>query len=227
MCSVGEDEGRVDPSPSQTVRAGAGAHLLQDRHQTEPAAPLQGTGDNKGFYRMELWRIRDRKMQNSFNKALALLCHQEADSVADSPYIGRARHIRNAVTSTPRNSSSLQTQEGSDVHTDMETSRPLLEDCRTERSEGKDRRFPLVIKTFVLNRQRPQRVDHCRSVLWIYQSLHLYSPPKTKPGLWAQMLLGFRPVDRVDTNHVKAAGQFLRGSVQRAEGTAVFLFYWI
>ncbi|XP_049908020.1 centriolin-like [Epinephelus moara] len=64
------------------------------------------------------------------------------DSVAESPYIGKARHVRNIITSTPRNSSSfsssLQTHEGSDVHTDMETSRPLLEDCRTEQSKDED-----------------------------------------------------------------------------------------
>ncbi|XP_044053435.1 centriolin isoform X3 [Siniperca chuatsi] len=67
------------------------------------------------------------------------LC-SEVDTVAESPYFGKARDIRNTITSTPQpqtscsssSSSSLQTQEGSDVHTDMESSRPLLEDCRTE-----------------------------------------------------------------------------------------------
>lgn len=73
------------------------------------------------------------------------LCHQEVetvDSVAESPYIGKARHIRNTITSGPRNSSSspsLQTQEGSDLHIDMGTSHPFLEDCKTEQSKGKDR----------------------------------------------------------------------------------------
>ncbi|XP_078106551.1 centriolin [Sander vitreus] len=61
------------------------------------------------------------------------------DSVAESPYIGKARHIRNTITSSPRNSSSspsLQTQEGSDLHTDMGTSHPFLEDCKTEQSKA-------------------------------------------------------------------------------------------
>ncbi|XP_044190060.1 centriolin-like [Thunnus albacares] len=53
------------------------------------------------------------------------------DSVAESPYIGKARHIRNTITIS---SSSLPTQEDSDVHTDMESSHPLLEDCRTQQS---------------------------------------------------------------------------------------------
>ncbi|XP_044053432.1 centriolin isoform X1 [Siniperca chuatsi] len=71
---------------------------------------------------------------------LHLCSVQEVDTVAESPYFGKARDIRNTITSTPQpqtscsssSSSSLQTQEGSDVHTDMESSRPLLEDCRTE-----------------------------------------------------------------------------------------------
>ncbi|XP_028433479.1 centriolin isoform X1 [Perca flavescens] len=61
------------------------------------------------------------------------------DSVAESPYIGKARHIRNTITSAPQNSSSspsLQTQEGSDLHTDMGTSHPFLEDCKTEQSKA-------------------------------------------------------------------------------------------
>ncbi|XP_034727864.1 centriolin [Etheostoma cragini] len=61
------------------------------------------------------------------------------DSVAESPYIGKALHIRNTITSAPQNSSSsfLQTQEGSDLHTDMGTSHPFLEDCKTEQTKGK------------------------------------------------------------------------------------------
>ncbi len=78
------------------------------------------------------------------------LSHQEVntvDSVAESLYISSAQHIRNAITSTPRNASFsfLQTQEGSDVHTDMESSRPLLEDCRTEQCTGKDRKISALM----------------------------------------------------------------------------------
>ncbi|XP_076588065.1 uncharacterized protein cntrl isoform X2 [Chaetodon auriga] len=62
------------------------------------------------------------------------------DSVAESPYIGKARHIRSTITSTSRNSSpstsSLQTQEAADVHTDRESSHPLMEDCRIEQSRA-------------------------------------------------------------------------------------------
>ncbi|XP_026177590.1 centriolin isoform X2 [Mastacembelus armatus] len=47
----------------------------------------------------------------------------DTDSVAESPYIGKARHIRNTITSTSRN----QTQ-------DLDSSHPLLEDCRTQPS---------------------------------------------------------------------------------------------
>lgn len=70
------------------------------------------------------------------------------DSVAESPDMGKARHIRNGITSTPEpqtfcsssfSSPCLQTQEDSDVHTDMESSPPLLEDCRIEQHKGKDR----------------------------------------------------------------------------------------
>ncbi|XP_070820717.1 centriolin [Chaetodon trifascialis] len=62
------------------------------------------------------------------------------DFVAESPYIGKARHIRSTITSTPRtsspSSSSLQTQETADIHTDRELSHPLLEDCGTEQSKA-------------------------------------------------------------------------------------------
>ncbi|XP_026198209.1 centriolin isoform X2 [Anabas testudineus] len=61
------------------------------------------------------------------------------DSVAESPYIGKARHIRKNVTSTPQNYSSsspsfLQIQEGSGVHTDVKLLHSVLEDYRTQQS---------------------------------------------------------------------------------------------
>nr|XP_043882959.1 centriolin isoform X2 [Solea senegalensis] len=66
---------------------------------------------------------------------------QGVDAVAESPYIGKARHIRNTITSTPRNSfsssspsPSLQSQEGSDAYTDLEMRHPLLNDCRTQQN---------------------------------------------------------------------------------------------
>ncbi|CAK6980543.1 centriolin-like, partial [Scomber scombrus] len=51
------------------------------------------------------------------------------DSVAESPYIGKARHIRNTITSSPpprcsssSSSSSSTLQEDSDVHSGLEES---------------------------------------------------------------------------------------------------------
>uniref|UniRef100_A0A3B4V8Y2 U2A'/phosphoprotein 32 family A C-terminal domain-containing protein n=1 Tax=Seriola dumerili TaxID=41447 RepID=A0A3B4V8Y2_SERDU len=67
---------------------------------------------------------------------------QEVDTVAESPYIGKARHIRNMITSTRRNSSSssssspssLQSQKGSNIHTDVGSSHLLLEDSRRQQN---------------------------------------------------------------------------------------------
>ncbi|XP_067377633.1 centriolin isoform X2 [Channa argus] len=65
------------------------------------------------------------------------------DSPAESPYIGKARHIRNIITSTPRNCSSssprssLQIQEAADIHTDMESLQcSLVEVYRAPQSTG-------------------------------------------------------------------------------------------
>nr|XP_029135046.1 adhesion G protein-coupled receptor E1-like [Labrus bergylta] len=65
-------------------------------------------------------------------------CNEEVDSVTESQK-SKAQHIRNTITSTPSSSSSsLQTQDGSRVQSDIEPPRPLLEDCRTEQLQDID-----------------------------------------------------------------------------------------
>ncbi|XP_059194034.1 centriolin [Centropristis striata] len=67
---------------------------------------------------------------------------EAVDSMAESPYIGKARHVRNTITSALPNSSStsscssLQPAERSDVHAHLETSHLLQVDCRTEQHEA-------------------------------------------------------------------------------------------
>uniref|UniRef100_A0A4W6FP57 Centriolin n=1 Tax=Lates calcarifer TaxID=8187 RepID=A0A4W6FP57_LATCA len=124
--------------------------LLQQELHTKTQLLEKTTAElTRAFHR--LYELEQELTFYKIDKKLSPLppCSaQEVDTVAESPYIGKARHVRNTITSTTRNSSSsssLQTQEASEVHTDMESSRPLLEDCRAHQSTGQDA-TPAVIR---------------------------------------------------------------------------------